>query len=313
MSSSKQNQHIGKLIVGAMSIDGTLGKDEREKLAKTLDKIGLPELIADVGAAIEEDDGTFNMFEEGKELYESLGADADTTSPIIFRIICDVVASDRFVSSQEASYLSALARRLKISGEDSKRIFQSVMAERRGRLEVSGSGIDELLHPQLKNFLSFEGADQLVGELSEDSLEERLHNAREQMTDGCEICADDVERALTVLGLFRGATLDEAKTVWLDTIETLNLPKMARLGETFVTAGINRITQINEAYKTVLHFFEHLDSTKKAGTEAARLEKAIERDKAPNSRNAIAADLEREIDSLGPNAIENTLASEESF
>ncbi len=310
---STQSQHIGKLIVGAMSIDGTLGKEEREKLAITLDKIGMPELIADVGVAIENDDGTFNMFEECRNLYESLGTDADTTAPVIFRIVCDVVASDRFVSSQEASYLSAVARRLKISTEQSKKIFQSVMAERRGRLEVAGSGVDELLHPRLKQFLSFEGADQLVGELSEDSLEERLHRAREEMTEGCEICADDVERALTVLGLRRGATLDEAKNIWVETIETLNLPKMARLGETFVTAGINRITQINEAYKTVLTFFEHLDSTQKAGTEAARLEKAIERDSKPNSRNALAAELEKEIDSLGPNSIENTLASEEGL
>ena len=34
MSSAKQNKQIAKIIVGAMTIDGSLSKDEREKVAK---------------------------------------------------------------------------------------------------------------------------------------------------------------------------------------------------------------------------------------------------------------------------------------
>ena len=32
---------------------------------------------------------------------------------------------------------------------------------------------------------------------------------------------------------------------------------MADLGETFVSAALNRITRVNEAYKTILHFHDH--------------------------------------------------------
>ena len=72
------------------------------------------------------------------------------------------------------------------------------------------------------------------------------------------ISVDDVERALTVLGLPSTAHLDDATDVWKETIDNLNLPKMANLGETFVSAAINRITRVNEAYKTILHFHQKL-------------------------------------------------------
>ncbi|MCB0323764.1 MAG: hypothetical protein KDD69_09335 [Bdellovibrionales bacterium] len=299
MSTIVQNRHIARLIVGAMSIDGTLGKKERQKLAATLTQIGMAELIADVGIAIDEDDGSFNMFEECKELLDSLGADAEEMAPVLFRIICDVVAADRFVSMQEASYLSAMARRLKLNAEQSKNIFRSVMADRRGRLEVAASGVDELLHPSLKQLLSFEGAEELVGELSQDSLEEMLHQAKEALEEGSDISGDDVRKALAALGLDRTATLDDAKDVWLTTINELNLPKMARLGETFVTAGINRITRINDAYKSVLHFHEHLESSRKAQTEATRLEKQIKRSQAPSNRDGLAVQIEEELTGVG--------------
>ena len=96
-----------------------------------------------------------------------------------------MIASDRFVSAQEASYLSAMAKRFRLPTEVSKEIFKTVMAERRGRLEVSAKDVDKFIHPHLKELLSFEGADEIVGELPEDSLEEMLHAAQETMEQGC--------------------------------------------------------------------------------------------------------------------------------
>lgn len=299
MSSAKQNRHIARLIVGAMSIDGSLSRREREKVAATLEQLGMSELIADVGAAIEDEHGDFNMFEECKDLFASLGQDAAELAPMIFRMISEVIASDRFVSAQEASYLSAMAKRLQISTPNASRILKEVMAERRGRLEVAGSQVDEFIHPHLKKLLSFEGAEDLVGELSSDSLEERMHRAQEAMAEGCEISVDDVERSLTVLGLSGGATVEDAEEIWRETIEGLNLPKMANLGETFVTAAINRITQINDAYKTILHFHQHLAQVEKAESETERLQKALERSKGPSTRDNLAEDLESKLTGVG--------------
>lgn len=299
MSSAKQNQYIARLIVGAMSIDGSLSKSEQQKVAKTLEMLGMSELIAYVGVAIDEDQGDFNMYEECKNLVESLGSDATELAPLVFRMIADVIASDRFVSSQEALYLSAVARRLKLSTEQSQTMLKQVMAERRGRLEVAGKDIDEFINPQLKKLLSFTGAEELVGEVAEDSLEEMLYQAKDAMAKGSEYSTDDVERALAVLGLYRGANLDEAEKIWKDTIDTLNLPKMANLGETFVTAAINRITRINDAYKTILHFHEHMDETQKSSNKAERLEKEIERAKKPSTRDDLAEDLEEKLTGVG--------------
>ncbi len=299
MSSARQNRHIARLIVGAMSIDGYLSKNEQKKVAAALEKLHMSELIADVGAAIEDDQGDFNMFDECRELLESLGSDASELASPIFRLITSVVASDRFVSSQEASYLSALARRLKLESKDSKAIFKQVMIECRGRLEVSSEQVDEFIHPHLKELLSFEGAKDLVGELDEDSLEEMLYEAQEALASGCDYDADDVAKSLAVLGLDGSASLQDAENVWRETIDTLNLPKMAGMGETFVTAAINRITTINDAYKKILYVHEHLDQQKKASTDAKRLEKQIERNAEPSTRDAIAGDLEDKVTGVG--------------
>jgi len=255
MSSAKQNFSIAKLIVGAMTIDGNLDATERKKVIHTLEKIGMAELIADVGAAIEEDDGNFNMHKECKALIESLGADAKDVTPLIFRVITDVVASDRFVSQREASYMSSMANRLQISSQQAKKIFAQVMADRRGRLEIAASSVNEAIHANLKDLLSFDGSEKLVGELDADSVEEMMHSVPEERL---KITRDDVARALAVLGLDGRAKLEHAEDVWQETIENLNLPKMSRLGETFVSAAIGRITRINEAYKTILHFHEHV-------------------------------------------------------
>lgn len=263
MSSAKQNQSIAKLIVGAMTIDGSLDKKEREKVALTLDKIGMGELIADVGAAIEEDSGNFNMFQEASDLVSSLGSDAAEVAPLIFRIVTDVVANDRFVSMREAGYLSSLAKRLNIPTEQARAIFRQVLASRNGRLELSGEQIDEAIHPHLKELLSFQGAEKLVGELAANSLEAMMNEA-ESGDRKPVVSREDLAKALSVLGLDGNASHESAETVWKETIDNLNLPKMANLGETFVSAAISRIARINDAYKVVLQFHEGTQSAKRA-------------------------------------------------
>jgi DnaJ-domain-containing protein 1 len=249
MSSAKQNKSIARLIVGAMSIDGQLDKKERLKVASALESLGMAELIADVGAAIEEDPGDFNMFQECDELLASLGSIAPDVSPLIFRIVADVVASDRFVSAQEATYLGAMAKKLKLSSETAQAIFKQVMADRHGRLEISGSSVNENFNPYLKELLSFAGADYLVGKNYED-IEENPPEAPAE-----DLSQEEIDRAYAVLGLAETAGMREAEKVWRETIDHLDLPKMADLGETFVSAAINRITRINEAYKVVLKRF----------------------------------------------------------
>ena len=263
MSSAKQNQSIAKLIVGAMTIDGSLDKKEREKVAVTLEKIGMAELIADVGAAIEEDDGNFNMFQEASTLIASLGADSAEVAPLIFRIVTDVVANDRFVSMREAGYLSSLAKRLDVPTDQARMIFKQVLASRNSRLELSGEQIDEKIHPHLKELLSFQGAEKLVGELTADSLEAKMNEA-ESGSEKPPVSREDLAKALTVLGLDGSASYDAAETVWKETIDNLNLPKMANLGETFVSAAISRIARINDAYKVVLQFHEATQGAKRA-------------------------------------------------
>ncbi len=259
MGAAKQNRSIGLLIVGAMSIDGTLNKAEREKAVASLTKLGMGELVADFGAAIEDDGGDFNMFKESKELIESLGSSAESTAPLIFRVIVEVVASDRFVSANEAGYLSAMAKRFGLSTQVAQNILKEVMVQVRGRLEVAGKDVCDHINSDLKNLLSFEGSEDLVGELDDDALEEMVNNAR-AMEDGANISLDEVERALAMLGLSSNAKLSDAEMVWRETIENLNLPKMADLGETFVSAAIHRISVINEAYKTILNFHKKVGS-----------------------------------------------------
>lgn len=262
MSSAKQNRHIARLIVGAMSIEGSLSEAERNKVAATLEKIGMVELIADVGAAIEEDDGSFNMFHECKELFLSLGSDARELCPLIFRVVCDVIASDRFVTAQEASYLSAMARRLELEDKLAQGIFKQVLAARKSRLEISANDVDEIIHPHLKSLLSFEGSENLVGRASENSIEEMIQQTQARGL-GSHVSVDELSRALTVLGLPESSNLEDATEVWKATIDNLNLSKMADLGETFVSAAINRISRVNEAYKVILSFHSRLERVEK--------------------------------------------------
>lgn len=254
MSSAKQNASIARLIVGAMSIDGELSKDEQAKVAESLEQIGLAELIADVGAALDLDHGDINPFTECASLLESLGELRDEVSPLVFRLVCDVVATDRFVSLREAAYLSGIARGLSIPRDLAKEVFKQVMVERRGRLEAAGNKVDGIINPHLKELLSFDGAEKLVGELSSEELSEMIQETRVAIDADQQLTRDDVHQALAVLGLPSNAKMREVEEVWKDTIRNLELPKLAELGETFVTAGLQRVSRIHEAYKTVLNY-----------------------------------------------------------
>ena len=126
MGKVQENKHIAKLIVGAMSIDGELSKDDQLKVVAALQSLGMNDLVADFGEALETDYGDFDLYQESKELLAVLGDHTESSTPIIFRLICNVVVSDRFVSVQEASYLSALGKRLKLTIEASREICNSI-------------------------------------------------------------------------------------------------------------------------------------------------------------------------------------------
>jgi len=251
VSSAKQNFSIARLIVGAMCIDGSLDREERKRVSQILEELGMGELIADVGIALDEDEGDFNLFSECDELLASLGSIAPEVSPLIFRNVADVVACDRFVSAQEATYLSALARRLGLQAQIARAIFKQVLADRNARIEISGKQIDEQINPYMKELLSFSGADFLVGKDYSSPPSSQLTPDAPQSEEEV-ISPEDLSRAFAVLGLESDASMSEAEAVWRQTIQHLDLPKMAELGETFVSAAINRITRINEAYKIVL-------------------------------------------------------------
>lgn len=255
MSSATQNRLIAKLIVGAMAVDNSLDKGSSNKVAQTLLTVGLGELIADIGSVID-DYGSedINVFQVCKDLQASLGGDAHVLAPLLFRAVVEVVSFDRFVSLNEATYLAAVARRLGIELQQAQGILRQVLSQKRGRIETSGTNIDATISPQLKQFLSFPGADQIAGEVAPDSLAEMVHSAHQLAAEEERIPHDLFERSMVILGLEGNAKISDAEAVWKETIRNLDLPKMAALGETFVSAAIQRITRVNEAYKTVLHY-----------------------------------------------------------
>jgi hypothetical protein len=267
MRSSRENRIIGKIIVGAMCIDGTLNKKEREHVAHILDKKGASELVAYVGTALDDDAGDLDLFRECRELLELLGNKAPSQAPEIFRLVASVVASDRFVSSEEAQYLSALARRLKLSTERSKSILKEIIEEKRGRLEISGEQVDALIHPHLKELLSFCGADEKVGELAENAIEEQLHHA--EFDDTVNISPEDVEKALVTLGLSTtGGTLEEAEEVWKEKMESVKLGQLAYQGPAFVESALAQAQKVHTAYRTLLDFDTMIKSKRKAAANA---------------------------------------------
>ena len=301
MSATHYNQHIARLIVGAMSIDGLLDKSEQQKVAKALKDIGMSELIAEVGAAIESDDGSFDFYEECRNLKVSMGAQAAVLSPDVFKVVSDVVTHDRFVSVQEATYLASLAKRLELSTEQARDIFVSVMKKNRCRLELAGQQIEEILNPALKELLSFEGATELVGELPEDSLEEMLLQAEGNLSASTELSTADVDAALSVLGLRSTASVNEAEEVWKDTIKRLDLPKMAEMGVSYVSAAIERISKINSAYADIREFHDFFADRDKAEKSKEELEKRIERkaEQKSHREHSLAGDLEKSMTGVG--------------
>ncbi|HMO17911.1 MAG TPA: hypothetical protein PKA63_06065 [Oligoflexia bacterium] len=252
MRSAQENRILGRIIVGAMCIDGTLGKKEREHVAVVLGKNGASDLVSSVGIALDEDLGDFDLFKECRDLLTILGPEAKNKVPDIFNLVARVVASDRFVSAEEASFLSALSRRLKLSTEKSKSILKKIIEEKRGRLEISGEQVDAMIHPHLKELLSFCGADEVVGEIAENSIAEQIYLHEEEFNEN--LTLSDVENALKVLGLSRGGSLDEAEEIWKEKLEATNLGKLAYQGEAFVTSALENIQRIHNAYKTLINF-----------------------------------------------------------
>lgn len=266
MRSSQENRIIGRIIVGAMSIDGTLNKKEREHVAAILTKRGASDIVSYVGSALDEDLGDLDLFKECRELLEILGSKAQSSAPEIFRLVSSIIASDRFVSANEAQYLSALARRLKISTEKSRNILKEIIEEKRSKLEISGDQVDALIHPHLKELLSFCGAEDKVGELRENSIEEQLHHA--EFDNSTNISLEDVEKALATLGLSTtGGTLEEAEEVWREKMESVKLGQLAHQGASFVGAALLQATKIHNAYKTLLDFDMMIKAKKKKARE----------------------------------------------
>ena len=295
MSKVQENKHIARIIVGAMSIDGELSKEDQQKVISALQSLGMQELISDFGEALETDFGDFDLFQESKGLLAVLGDKAESSAPVIFRLICNVIVSDRFVSVLEASYLSALAKRLKLGIEKSREIFKSVMIQNRARLEVAPRSIDATVHPHLKELLSFEGADEIVGPHSEDSLEELLEAAKKDSSIEISYSPEDAYKALGKLGLSKTASLEEANEVWQEAIKRTDLAAMARLGETFVAATLLRLTEMTEAVQVLKQVREDLELKRQSKIEVERLEKRVERNNQPNSRDQLAQKLESDL------------------
>ena len=87
---SVENKHIANLIVGAMSIDGELCIADRNKAVAALEAMQMHELVADLGQAIENDSGDFDLFKESKELISLLGKNSGAKLADIFKVICKI-------------------------------------------------------------------------------------------------------------------------------------------------------------------------------------------------------------------------------
>ena len=222
----------------------------------------------------------------------------------MFEIIADVITHDRFVSVQEATYLALTAKRLELKIENAQQIFASLMKKNRCRLELAGQEIEEIINPSLKELLSFDGAEDLVGEAPEDSIEELLHQAESDLAAKSSISNEDIEAALAVLGLRSTASPDEAEEVWKETIETLDLPKMANMGVTYVAAAIERISKINTACQTIFEFHEFFKNREKTEQAKEDLEKRIKLGNEPSSRDELAGDLEENMTGVGTGSSE---------
>ena len=253
MFSNEESKIIARLIVAGVSIDGSLNSKERESLAEcilnqTYINSSLNTLVADVGYALDNDFGDFDIFQDSKNLLDKLGSRAVEISPKIFKLVSACVSGDRFISAQEASFLSALSRRLKISTPIAGKILKELIESKRGKIEVGGEQIDALIHPHLKELLSFSGSNELVGEIKEDSLEERIFQASQELSEIKKYSHEEIQNSLSALGLNSTSSIEDAKEIWQKSLASINLLKLSEQGETFVTAALNQAKIINDAY-----------------------------------------------------------------
>lgn len=248
MFTNEENKSIARIIVAGASIDGTLNSADREMLSNALLKLNLEDLLAEVGFALEHDSGDFDIFEDTKKLIETLGDRSRQLSPLIFEIMAQCISGDRYISTQEATFLSTIARRLKLSTSVAGSILKKVLESKKSKLEISGQQIDALVHPHLKELLSFCGSEELVGEINADSIEERLYQAQKELGEVKEYKHEDIQKALITLGLNGSSSIDDAKDAWMSCLAKIKPAQLTNQGPTFVAAAINKAKAINDAY-----------------------------------------------------------------
>ncbi len=294
---SIENKHIANLIVGAMGIDGELCIADRNKAISALEAMHMHELVADLGQAIENDCGDFDLYKESRELVEVLGKDSTSKLASIYKVICKVLSSDRFLSVQEATYLSALRKRFKLEVPEAQNILKEVLGAKRGRIEISAEQIE--MHQGLKELLSFDGAEEIVGAHCENSIEEQLLSAKDTYNTTLDYSIEDVHSALNKLALPKTASLDEAKQEWMKVVDNTDLKAMAKLGESFVLASASKVKEATEAYQFVAKVRTYLEEKAVAKNEVANLEKKIERDQQSDTRDNLELRVESQLTGVG--------------
>jgi hypothetical protein len=272
MFSNQEAKIIARLIVGAASIDGTLNTKERELLSSSLIEQGFSTIVAEIGTALDDDFSTFDIFLESRTLLENLGSKSSELTPKIFKIIATSISGDRFISEQEASFLSALSRRLKLSTAQAGKIIKEILEKNKGKLEISGDQVDALIHPHLKELLSFTGSSNLVGEINSDSLEERIYQAKKELEENSSFSKEEIDKALLSLGLNSSSTIEDAKEIWQDTLSSINLSKLIHQGVIFVSSAIEKAKIINDAYELLVKVDKSLHTSKSKNNEIEILE-----------------------------------------
>lgn len=255
MRTLQANKAIATILVGAMGIDGSLSKEERERVAKVLTAMGEVELLPEVGLALDNDFGDFDLFRECKNLLQTPISQSQEEVQKVFKLVASVISTDRFVSQDEASFLSALSRCLKIAPDRAKKILQEVLAARKGRIEISGDNVDALLHPHLKELLSFSGAEDIVGEAPKNSFEEGFYSASSDLSSG-QYSEENIRKALGLLGLNSFSTPEEAEEAWLEIINSTDIKVLAKQGIDYLISTLSALTKASEAYKLIKQYSE---------------------------------------------------------
>ena len=137
---------------------------------------------------------------------------------------------------------------------------------------MSGDQIDALIHPHLKELLSFAGSNELVGEIKEDSLEERLYQARKELGKTTSYTKEEIDSALITLGLNSSSTIEDAKEIWLTNLIAISPAKLVHQGPSFVTAGLEKAKLINDAYCLLVQVDKNLQISQSKKNEIEILE-----------------------------------------